>query len=152
MNRQQELEWPDAFLEAATAGLEVTPFEVRHLRMVAASFVKGHHNPEAIITRLLKVETPRDLEALVERFRYLNRSVAEHAEEVLQWMGEIAAGHPHIEHLPFHAPAPARVPPAYAASASAPRAPEPAPKIKPATPEPHTNVRDLGALDDMFKD
>lgn len=152
IDRQYEPEWPNAYLEAAIAGLEVTPFEVRHLRMVAASLVKGHHNPEGIITRLLKVETPRDLEALVARFRHLNDSMPENAEEVIQWMGAISAGYPLVAHSQPHAPGPARAPVASAASPPAPRSPKPAPTVKLAAHETHTNVRDLGALDDMFKD
>jgi hypothetical protein len=152
MDRQHEPEWPDGYLKAATAGLEVTPFEVRHLRMVAASLVKGHHSPEGIITRLLKVETPGDLEALVTRFRHLNHSMLENAEEVVQWMGVISAGYPSVAHPQPYAPPPARAPVASAAPPPAHRSPTPAPTVKLATQETHTNVRDLGALDDMFKD
>lgn len=147
--RQHEPEWPDAYLDAATAGLEVTPMEVRHLRMVAASFVKGHHSPEGIITRLVKMETALDLEALVARFRHLNRRMSEDAEEVLKWMGETSAGLLRFAHPRPHATATAHAPAAHAAS---PRAPQAAGTVKLATHDTPTNVRDLGVLEDMFKD
>ncbi|MFT3769599.1 MAG: hypothetical protein QM820_29540 [Minicystis sp.] len=172
MDRQHEPEWPDGYVAAATAGLTLTEHERRHLRMVAASFVRGHHNPLPHITTLVKSETPDALNAIVASFRHLNRSAPDQAEEVLQWLHELSGGHPpappahaqvHAPRSHVHAPAPARAPahPSYAATSSP--APPPrvvtvaTPRAAPAAPkqahdEAHTNVRSLGALDDMFKD
>lgn len=164
MDRQHDPAWPDQYLDAATAGLEVTDHERRHLRMLAVSYVRGHHSPSPVITRLIKTETSRDLDMLVEWFRHLNRSAAENAEEIVQWVQELRVGQPRPAPAPLQAPTPAPVvgpAAAYAASpplARPPRvttmdAPRPASATsKQGSEEAPANVRSLGALDDMFKD
>ena len=150
VNRHHEQEWPDSYLVAATAGLDILPLDEKHLRMVATSIVKGHHSPSPIIGPLVKGEAPADLDTLLHRFIELNRNAPDFAQEVLNWVNE-RRGHtapapkaPPQRDEPPRTRAPA---PAWTRAASGARqagASEPAPQSASA------NVRDMGALDDMF--
>lgn len=81
--------WPDAFLQAATAGLTLDSAERKLLRCYAASFAFGTHAPDSAIRLLAKSVRSEEWTALLPAFVRLNEPVASAADidEVLDVVG-----------------------------------------------------------------
>lgn len=154
--RRRMPEWPDAYLTAATRGLELRREEESLLRIYSTSLCFGNHSPHDAIPQLAQVLSPSEWEQLLDDFVALNpfqldmvRAIVEQVtpittprSETRTWQSAV----PIAEDLRESPPAiemRAREP--LAASGRGDHAPDP-----PKTPA--TNVRDLGALAAMFDD
>ena len=154
VQRRSMPEWPNAYLDAATRGLQLRPQEASLLRAYSAGLSIGNHSPYDAIPHLSQVLSATEWEQLLEAFVQLNPFQPDFVQAIVEQIEPVTApkseartwrsAEPAAEDLrePARSSEPARDP--VAASARTPTPPEPE--------DPSTNVRDLGALSGMFDD
>ncbi len=154
VERQRMPGWPSAYLEAATRGLTLRPEEVKLLGTVSAGYVFGDHSPYDAIPQLEQVLSAEEWQGLIRDLHALNpfqldvvRAIAEQVTPIADSRSEpVRRPAPPASPADLHAlPPPEHKPvPLAAAGHREPSPPKPASST--------TNVRDLGALGDMFDD
>ncbi len=144
-------QWPSAFLDAATRGLQLRLGEPGLLRAISASVSIGNHSPYDSIQELVRALSEREWDELLEDLQALNPSqpgvVAAIAQQVRAILTSQRASSSEAPHMP---PEDLRV------SLAAPAEPlvasgKPSVAVEPPSPS-KTNVRDLGSLSGMFGD
>jgi hypothetical protein len=150
-------EWPAAYLEAATRGLQLRQQETTLLPKYAAGLSIGNHSPYDAIPQLAQVLGANEWEQLLEDFVRLNPFQPELVQAIVQQIEPITAPRSEAQTWRDAVPPPAdlresRGPserPASEPLAASSRRPSSASQ---APAKPATNVRDLGAIPDMFED
>lgn len=154
VQRRSMPEWPNAYLDAATRGLQLRPQEAALLRAYSAGLSIGNHSPYDAIPHLSQALSATEWEQLLDAFVQLNPFQPDFVQAIVAQIEPVTApkseartwrsAEPTAEDLrePARSSEPARDP--VAASARTPTPPQPE--------EPSTNVRDLGALSGMFDD
>ncbi len=155
MTREHDPRWPDGYLDAAAANLQLAETERKLLRLCSASYVRGSHNPLQLIPDLLRGASIGDVEQLIDQFRWLNQDAPAEALELI--VGEVRSrmlgATPPFVVRPVETGSWTRAP-----VAAAPARPSPPPDVDTPAPnsnsaqQPAANVRELGALGDMFDD
>jgi hypothetical protein len=92
IDRARDPMWPDAFLDAATRGIDLDERSRRFLRLAANTFVSGSHDPTVRVTRLTRVLHANDWPLLLLDFERLNPDAApELVDEVIRHASELAS-------------------------------------------------------------
>lgn len=146
--------WPESYISAATKGLALRPQEATLLRAYAAGLCLGNHSPYEAIPQLRQVVTEAEWEELLSDFVSLNPFQPDFVRAIVEQLKPMAT--PRTEPESWRSAEP--TPDDLLATAQTERASEPLAAAGrsgaggDAQDETGTNRRDLGALNDMFKD
>jgi hypothetical protein len=154
VERRGMTEWPGAYLEAATRGLELRPQELALLRALAAGLCLGNHSPYDAIPHLTQAMTASEWDQLLDDFVALNPFQPDFVRAIVEQIQPVTAPKSAAQTWRDAAPTPEDL----RDSPETDRAQQPlaasgkrGPSTEPAK-EPEANVRDLGALKGMFED
>jgi hypothetical protein len=139
--------WPDAFLDAATRGLDLDDRSLRYLRLAARSFVSGSHDAMGRVTRLTRALHADEWPLLLLDFERLNPEADPDAvASVVRYASELAS----IPTAPVATVAPPA--PSHAPRPHPTHAPPRAASPRLAASPPQGGDRNLGPLKNMFDD
>lgn len=143
-DRVRDPHWPEAFLDAATRGLELDDRSRRFLGLAAKSFASGSHDPMPRVVRLARVLRPDEWPLLLIDFERLNPDADPETIALTLRHAEELASLPQDLVLPSATRAQTRreEQPSFAASGKSTARPHEKPSAH----------RDLGALKKMFED
>jgi hypothetical protein len=151
-------EWPASYLDAATRGLQLRPEESRLLRALSTGLCLGNHSPYDAIPQLTPVMAPAEWQRLIDDFVALNPFQPDFVRLIVDQVAPVPPS-PATERGPWR---PVEAAPTPDDFREPPQAKEPSVRPQAAsgradasterTVEAATNVRDLGALANMFED
>jgi hypothetical protein len=151
-------EWPSGYLDAATRGLQLRPEESRLLRALSTGLCLGNHSPYDAIPQLAPVMDPSEWQRLIDDFVALNPFQLDFVRLIVDQVAPVPPSPP-TERGPWRPVEPTptpedfREPPQTKAPSVRPQAASGRGEASTGrTVEAATNVRDLGALANMFED
>lgn len=84
MDRQFQGEWPESFLSTAMHGLNLDMRAARLIRLAAATFLRGGHNPSCSVAKLCRCTPPGEWEWLLGEYQRLNPHLPDFVQAVVQ--------------------------------------------------------------------